>query len=146
MYRWPVGLYGKVGDIASIEIPDSAAPLLLSRQTQVTLGAVVDLPNQSVTMRSIDAHDEPLGISPEGHYTVDFTNYPQDGHPGVKTAEELEAYMATRDENNAENRASSSSSAYGHGPSTACTGPTTSASGGATSAATKKSPAGCQKT
>ena len=27
MYRWPCGLFGKPGEIASIEIPDSAAPL-----------------------------------------------------------------------------------------------------------------------
>ena len=52
-YKWPVGLYRRPGEILSLEIPGSSTPLLLSRQTQKTLGAVLDFANQLVDLTSL---------------------------------------------------------------------------------------------
>eukprot|EP00969_Alexandrium_andersonii_P327625 14477940-Alexandrium_andersonii.AAC.1 len=53
-HKWPVGLFGRPGEILSVEVPDSEAPLLLSRATQRSLGCVIDLGCDQVDFRALD--------------------------------------------------------------------------------------------
>ena len=86
--KWPVGLYGRPGEILSLEIPNSSTPLLLSRQTQKTLGCVLDFAEELVDLRSLGVYKQKPENAPGGHYALDITAFPPGGHPGLRRGEE----------------------------------------------------------
>ena len=88
--KWPVGLFGRAGEILSLEIPDSSTPLLLSRQTQKTLGAVLDFANEEVDLSSLGAYKQKTEKAQGGHFALDITAFPEGGHPGLRRADDNE--------------------------------------------------------
>ena len=88
--KWPVGLFGRAGEILSLEIPDSSTPLLLSRQTQKTLGAVLDFANEEVDLSSLGVYKQKTEKAQGGHFALDITAFPPEGHPGLRRADDNE--------------------------------------------------------
>ena len=91
-YRWPCGIFGRPGEIMSIEIPDSPTPLLLSRQTQKTLGTVLDFDQATVSMKTLGVHGQAVLRAHGGHFAIRITDVPPEGHPGL--VEEWECQLA----------------------------------------------------
>ena len=60
VFRWPVGLFGGAGEVFSTETPDSATPLVLSRQTQATLGTVLRIDSDTVDVKTIEARGQKI--------------------------------------------------------------------------------------
>ncbi len=88
-----VGIFGRPGDITSIEIPDSPMPLLLSRQAQKTLGTVLDFDQPTVSMKTLGVHEQAVLRAHGGHFTIRVTDFPPEGHPGL--VEEWECNLAS---------------------------------------------------
>ena len=75
----PVGIGGENGEISSHRIPDSPTKLLLSLQTQTSLGMVLDLPAGTADFQALGLYNVKLRRTSEGGWGVRITDFAPGG-------------------------------------------------------------------
>ncbi len=76
---FPFGIAGENGEISSHRIPDSPTKLLLSLQTQTSLGVVLDLPAGTADIQALGPHNLKLRRTSEGGWGVCITDFAPGG-------------------------------------------------------------------
>eukprot|EP00971_Amphidinium_carterae_P267745 5311552-Amphidinium_carterae.1 len=91
---WPVGVGGKAGQIASLEL-EADVPMLLSRSAQAELGAVLDIEGNTADFKRLELANIMLCRTSVGHMGLDLLSFPEEGHPWTRKKEEQENEQLT---------------------------------------------------
>ena len=75
----PVGIGGANGEISSNRIPDSPTKMLLSLQTQISLGMVLDLAAGKADFKALGLYNVKLRKTSEGGWGVQITDFAPEG-------------------------------------------------------------------